>query len=157
MMKNISRNDVIELITKYRLAFIARDKLIDELEGNFENIESGIFDMVYHELSGCSNGFLSDFYLTLTGDKVEVIGEIQQLLVCPCCGFRTLSEIYDACKGTGYDICKYCEWEDDGTVEASKSSSVNRGSISEYRNRILENKNFFYKNKWLKYSAKCLC
>ena len=150
MIKNISRNEVIELIAKYRIASTPADKLLDDLEYQTGMIEKDVFDAVYHELSGCSNGFLSAFYLTLTGKKVEVIGHVQPLYACPCCGFKTLSEIYDIKKGTGYDICRYCQWEDDGTTEVGKHSSVNRGSISDYRQRILENSSFFYKDKWLR-------
>ena len=28
--------------------------------------------------------------------------------ICPCCGFKTLSEL------AGYEICPVCFWEDDG-------------------------------------------
>ena len=150
MIKNISRNEVVELIAKYRIASTPVDKLLDGLEYQTGAIEKDVFDAVYYELSGCSNGFLSAFYLTLTGKKVEVIGHVRPLYACPCCGFKTLSEIYDIEKGTGYDICRYCQWEDDGTTEVKKFSSVNRGSISDYRQRIFENSNFFYKDKWLR-------
>lgn len=94
--------------------------------------------------------FFIRVYLTLTGNKVEVIGHMQPQFVCPCCNFKTLSEVHNVQKGTGYDICRYCQWEDDGTTEVSKYSSVNRGSISDYRQRILENRNLFHKDKWLR-------
>lgn len=149
-MKQILRTDVINIICHYRMNFISNDQLIGSLGHETQNLESEIFDKIKYELIGCSNGFLTEFYLTLTGEKVEVIGENQKLFSCPCCGFQTLSEIYDVQKGTGYDICRYCQWEDDGTVEVRKRSSVNRGSMSEYKQHILKNRNFFYKNKWLK-------
>lgn len=150
MIRQISRNDLINIICNYRMKFISKNELVSSLDYETEDLKSGIFDKVRYELAGCSNGFLSDFYLTLTGEKVEVIGTVQSNFACPCCGFQTLSEVYDIQKGTGYDICRYCQWEDDGTVEVSKHSSVNRGSISDYRQRILKNRNFFYKDKWLK-------
>lgn len=150
MIKKISRNEVISTIYNYRMEFISKNQLIGSLDYKTQNLESGVFDKIKYELIGCSNGFLSEFYLTLTGERVEVIGETQKLFSCPCCGFQTLSEVYDTQEGTGYDICRYCQWEDDGTVEVSKHSSVNRESISDYRQRILENRNFFYKDKWLK-------
>lgn len=149
-MKQILRTDVINIICHYRMKFISKDQLIGSLDYETQNLETEIFDKIKYELIGCSNGFLTEFYLTLTGEKVEVIGETQKLFSCPCCGFQTLSEIYDVQKGTGYDICRYCQWEDDGTVDVNKSSSVNQGSISDYRQHILENSNFFYKGKWLK-------
>ncbi|MBH0005974.1 CPCC family cysteine-rich protein [Psychrobacter sp. SWN149] len=150
MIKNISSNEVIELIAKYRIASTPANKLLDDLEYQTGAIEKDVFDMIYYELIGCSNGFLLELYLTLTGEKVEVIGYVQPLYACPCCGFKTLSEIYNVERGTGYDICRYCQWEDDGTTEVSKHSSVNRGSISDYRRRVLENRNLFHKDKWLR-------
>ena len=149
MIKQIPRNDIISIICKYRMKFMSQDDLINLLEYETEDLESGVFDIIQYELEGCSNGFLSEFYQTLTGERIEVVGEIQKLFACPCCGFKTLSEIYDVQQGTGYDICKYCQWEDDGTFELDKVSNVNGGSISFYRTHILENQNFFYKNKWL--------
>lgn len=150
MIRKITRNVVLALICKHRIEFTSEDELINLIEHETEDLEIGVMDMVEHELKGCSNGFLSDFYKTLTGEKVEIIGEIQGLFACPCCGFQTLSEIYDVQQGTGYDICDYCYWEDDGTVEPNKISSVNNGSINSYKIHIIENEKFFYKNKWLR-------
>jgi hypothetical protein len=31
---------------------------------------------------------------------------------CPCCGYRTLSEL------GGFDLCAVCYWEDDGQTDA---------------------------------------
>lgn len=150
MIRKITRSMVLTLICKYRIDCTSEKELINLLGYEAENLEAGVLDMVQNELKGCSNGFLSDFYKTLTGKKVEVIGEIQKLFACPCCGFQTLSEIYNIQQGTGYDICDYCSWEDDGTFEPNKTSSVNNGSINSYMMHIIENKNFFYKNKWLR-------
>ena len=58
MIKNISRNEVIELIAKYRIASTPADKLLDDLEYQTGTIETDVFDMIYHELNGCSNGFI---------------------------------------------------------------------------------------------------
>ncbi len=33
---------------------------------------------------------------------------------CPCCGYKTLNELYNVEQGTGYAICQVCWWEDDG-------------------------------------------
>ena len=150
MVKNVSREAVIELIAKHRIAFMTTSRLSETSEHDAQSVKSDVVDTIYHQLSGCSNGFLSEFYLTLTGESIEVIGEVQPQFACPCCGFKTLSEVYDTEKGTGYDICRYCDWEDDGTTDASKRSSVNRGSINDYRKRMLDNRNLFYKHKWLK-------
>ena len=58
MINNISRKEVIELIAKYRIASTPADKLLDDLEYQTGAIEEDVFDAVYDELSGCSNGFI---------------------------------------------------------------------------------------------------
>lgn len=68
----------------------------------------------------------------------KAFGERDGLYPCPCCGLRTLTERFDPMEGTGYDICPYCKWEDDGTTEkdADAYKSINRGSMSDYRKRL---------------------
>lgn len=50
--------------------------------------------------------------------------------------------------GTGYDICNHCRWEDDGIVSDSVHSSGNKAAMSQYRERIREESNYFYREKW---------
>ena len=64
MMKKILRTDVINIICNYRMKFISNDQLIDSLDYETQDLESGVSDKIKHELIGCSNGFLSEFYLT---------------------------------------------------------------------------------------------
>ncbi len=93
---------------------------------------------------------MSEIIQSIIGYKVEVCGEIEVLFPCLCCGFRTLTERYNPMEETGYDICPYCNWEDDGTIDANTYRSINRGSIADYRQRIRENPNRYYINKWIK-------
>lgn len=102
------------------------------------------------ELLGVSNGFLSEVIQTITGYGVEVYGEVEDLSPCPCCGYKTLTERFDLKKGTGYDICPYCGWEDDGTTDIGAYRSINKGRILDYRDKIRENINRYYLSKWLK-------
>ncbi len=102
------------------------------------------------ELLGVSNGFLSQVIQLITGYEVEVYGEVENLFPCPCCGFKTLTERFDLIEGTGYDICPYCGWEDDGTTDIESYRSINKGRILDYRNKISKNANKYYLNKWLK-------
>lgn len=153
-MYKISREVVIDTIVQYRMQFISEEVIRNNLEYETGDVRKDLFNAVSDELSGCSNGFLSEFYYSLIGMKVEVIGKVEELLTCPCCGFKTLSELYDVNIGTGYDICRYCQWEDDGTSDPEINSSVNNGSMIEYRKRIEKNKNFYYKNKWLTETTK---
>ena len=93
---------------------------------------------------------MSEIIQSIIGYKVEVCREIEVLFPCPRCGFRTLTESYNPMEETGYDICPYCNWEDDGTIDANTYRSINRGSIADYRQRIRENPNRYYINKWIK-------
>lgn len=102
------------------------------------------------ELSGISNGFLAELIHLFTGYEVEVYGEVEVRYPCPCCGFRTLTESYDPEEGTGYEVCPYCKWEDDGTVDIEAYRSINRGSISDYRKRMQRESNRYYIEKWMR-------
>lgn len=101
-------------------------------------------------LQGISNGFLSEIIHAITGYEVEVFGEVEELYPCPCCGFKTLTEYFDAKEGTGYDICPYCHWEDDGTTETDSYRSINKGSIEDYRKKMRTNFNKYYISKWMR-------
>lgn len=101
-------------------------------------------DLIY----GVSNGFLSQLIETITGIAVEVEGEVERLYSCPCCGYKTLTEKYNSMEGTGYDICPYCGWEDDGTTDIEIVRAINHGSIKDYRNRMESDPNKYYINKW---------
>lgn len=134
-------------------------KLIEEIRGSINKafLTGYLGDCIQEEqtelniaLLGVSNGFLSEVIHTITGYNVEVCGEVEELFTCPCCGYKTLTERYDSQEGTGYDICPYCNWEDDGTTDIYSYRSINKGSILDYWKRIRENPNRYYMDKWLK-------
>ena len=75
---------------------------------------------------GVRNEYLSNRILDL-GYSAPVEGEIEVLEICPCCGFRTLTE-----RG-GYEICKVCLWEDDGSYDPDRLSVPNRMTLREAR------------------------
>lgn len=135
----LSRTNVAEIIDSIRRN-IKNDREITKLL-QVDNEMTGR-DLIY----GVSNGFLAQLIETIT---VKVEGEVERLYECPCCGYKTLSEKYDSIEGTGYDICPYCGWEDDGTTDIEIIRSINHGSIQEYRNRMETDKNTYYINKWL--------
>lgn len=147
MQNTISRDNAIKLISEIR-DVIEREVELSKyygsafLESNEEKTELEI------EIQGVSNGFLSEILCAITGYDIEVCGEVEKLFPCPCCGLRTLTEIYNLSEGTGYDICPYCNWEDDGTTDIKAYRSINRGSIEDYRNKIQKNHNKYYINKW---------
>lgn len=148
-MTKITRENFLKLLFETRSAIrkeIELSKYFDNdlLEYNFDED----FEAIEIYCQGVSNGFLAEIFEAITGLQVEVIGEVEKLYDCPCCELKTLTEIYNTKEGTGYDICPYCNWEDDGTTETNIRSSVNKGTIDEYRKKIKDNPNKYYKNKW---------
>lgn len=141
----ITRKEVYKFIQFIR-EIIDKEDLSIYL-GNYLKEEKSEQEM---DLIGVSNGFLTEVICTITGLNVEVYGEVEDLMPCPCCGFKTLTERFDPKNGTGYDICPYCNWEDDGTTDINEYRSINRGRMVDYRNRISENTNRYYLNKWLR-------
>lgn len=146
-MRNITikREDVHKLIEEIRNIISKKDfsmYLGDCLKEEKTDLEI--------DLLGVSNGFLSEVIHIITGYEVEVCGEVEALFPCPCCGYKTLTECFNPKEGTGYDICPYCNWEDDGTTDINSYRSINKGSILDYRNKIRTNPNKYYRNKWFK-------
>ena len=136
----IKRKDVNMIIDYIRKTIANSDELssLVNVDHDYE------FDNLIY---GISNEYLSDFIEMVTGNKVEVIGEVEELYKCPCCGYNTLNEVYNSDEGTGYDICPLCGWEDDGTTKIDEYRSINKGSITDYRKKLSANN---VTNKWLK-------
>ena len=147
-MNSISREKILKLINEIKDIVKKEIDVSVYLEGDSakNNTER---DEEILDFQGVSNGFLSAITYVITGYEIEVIGEVEELFHCPCCRYKTLTEIYNVDEGTGYDICPHCNWEDDGTIDINLYSSVNRGSIVDCRNKIHENSNIYYINKWL--------
>ena len=148
-MKNMTREKALKLIEELRNLVKREIDISEYFETDFSKADMEELEQEI-DFKGVSNGFLSEIVLAVTGYKIEVIGEVEKLFPCPCCGFKTLTELYDKNEGTGYDICPYCHWEDDGTTEIDDYRSINKGSIEEYRNNLRKNFNKYYINKWLK-------
>lgn len=147
MQNTISRMMAIELISEIRDIVEKNIKLSKYIDGAFSEDDEERIEVVTN-VQGVSNGFLSEILCTVTGYNFEVCGEVEKLFPCPCCGFRKLTEPYDPIKGIGYEICPYCNWEDDGTVDIKAYRSVNKGSIEDYRSNMEARLNRFYINKW---------
>jgi len=148
----IARLKVFELIAKCRLMLVDQKKIeefLDDYHYDASNMDDDLVKAISECYQGVSNGYLSEIYESIMGEIVEVIGEVSELYLCPCCKRKTLTECYDVDEGTGYDICPYCNWEDDGTKNIELSSGVNKGSIKEYRERIQQNPSYYFREKWL--------
>ena len=136
----LKREEVARLIDYIRNMISENNELSSciHIDNEYE-----INDLVY----GISNEYLSSLVETITGCKVEVTGEVEELYKCPCCGYNTLTEKFNIDEGTGYDICPFCGWEDDGTTDINEYRSINRGSMTDYRKKITANRII---NKWQK-------
>ena len=150
----IKRSDVFEVMMRCRFALNTKEQLlyfVERREFKEDSIEEEVLDMIAHAYQGVTNGFLTNIYEAITGEVVEVIGPVSELFPCPCCGRMTLTEAYNPELGTGWDICHFCKWEDDGLTEKDKDihRSINRGSMEDYRLRIKENPNYCHREKWL--------
>lgn len=137
----LTRKEVEDIIDYLRTSIINNKVINDKI---FVDTDLEGSDLI----KGVTNGFLSQLLETITGTFVEIKGEVELLYKCPCCGYKTLSESYDTEKGTGYDICCYCGWEDDGTTELNIYRSINKGCINDYREKIKKNRNQYYIQKW---------
>lgn len=151
MRNRVSRRDVIEVLSKVRLAVCGSNSVSEFLEDYHLDPrlpESELPEALMEYYDGVSNGYLSELHEAITGQRVEVVGKHAELIPCPCCSHRTLHEQYDVAQGTGYDICAFCGWEDDGTSDPRMPSSVNSGTLADYRSRLKAEPNFYYRNKW---------
>ena len=150
-MKKVMREDVLKLICEVREKFGDTERnqvLIDDYNESIDDPEA-LYKALRASFDGVTNGFLSEIYEVIYGIRIEVIGETVELLRCPCCLRQTLSERFDAEAGTGWDICRLCGWEDDGTLDPEVLSSVNNGTISQYRSLMRKNSNLYYRERWL--------
>jgi hypothetical protein len=59
---------------------------------------------------------------------------MKELLPCPCCGSRVLSE------AGAYEVCEVCHWEDDPVQSANPlyAGGANKMSLGEARKRWRE-------------------
>jgi cysteine-rich CPCC protein len=145
--QTISRHDAIQLISRARAA-VAEPAALQDLLEDYQ--ASTVFEALREEYAGVGNGFLSQVCETISGLRLEVIGEPEARLPCPCCHRRTLDELHDTAVGTGYDICDHCNWEDDGTSNEQSQSGVNHGSMAEYMARMSTESNYHDREKWRK-------
>lgn len=152
MTQKISRKLAIGLIIQMHEVIIERMELWNYFDDyrnmHMTDVERESLDIqleyIEAQLESVSNGYLSQFFHTMLGCDIEVYGEVEIKYPCPCCGYKTLDEI------GGYDICPYCDWEDDGTTDINWKKAINHGSIQDYRDKIKNNPNKYYIDKWLR-------
>ncbi|MFO0592871.1 MAG: CPCC family cysteine-rich protein [Polyangiaceae bacterium] len=145
MRQKISRADAVRLIARAREAVCEPAHLQDVID---DWQEPNPFEALLQEYAGVTNGFLSQVVSAICATRIEVVGKPEERLPCPCCQRKTLTEVFDLDDGTGFDICDYCGWEDDGTKDPAAGSGPNHGSMLEYRERIAANPDSYACEKW---------
>ncbi len=96
------------------------------------------------EYIGVTNEYLEEQLLLFTSTKYKVLGYVEELNTCPCCGFKTLAELGH------YEICGLCEWEDSGAVDLDDYSTPNRQTLRGAKEKFLMSKKSLPLNKWAK-------
>lgn len=89
-----------------------------------------IIEYLKNNFIGITNQYIEEFLNDRLDSQVQVIGEDAKMIECPCCGYQTLDS-----RGQ-YDICKVCYWEDDGSNEPDRYSSVNSMTLQEARDNF---------------------
>ncbi|ATQ76845.1 hypothetical protein CR152_21705 [Massilia violaceinigra] len=77
-----------------------------------------------YKYTGVINAYLQNQTALLGWDET-IEGDVEAMVACPCCGYRSLQE-----RGA-YDICHVCFWEDDGTTDSERISGPNHMTLGE--------------------------
>ncbi|TWV99455.1 hypothetical protein FEF09_16970 [Chitinophaga pinensis] len=82
-------------------------------------------EYLQHKIASYRNSFIEELLVSTLKSPIKITGVDVQLFPCPCCGYSTLK------LSAEYFICAVCYWEDDGTVDKERISSVNGMSLGE--------------------------
>ncbi|RON21009.1 hypothetical protein BK660_18400 [Pseudomonas brassicacearum] len=94
------------------------------------------------EYKGVTNLYLSSQMKKMGFGEHQVLGLIELMEVCPCCGYRTLSS------RANYDICDLCKWEDNGITDPEQYSGPNHMTLGEAKETFSKNMNVLPLDKW---------
>jgi hypothetical protein len=94
-----------------------RDELVANRDDDIRDPENSRFDPVLAlaiqaGYTGATNAYLERRLGEIGEGGIAVVGTIEELVSCPCCGLQTLQHRGD------YEICRVCWWEDDGQDNA---------------------------------------
>ena len=116
----MTRDEAIELIARRDLQKLtpqARESLL--LNWRDEEDDAGTADevLLLQALKHRYVGVLNEYLQRRLGLAERVVGEVEVLRPCACCGFRTLDD-------GGFSVCPVCFWEESGAA-ADPVSGVN--------------------------------
>jgi hypothetical protein len=97
---------------------------------------------VRSEYKGVTNLYLASQMKKMGFSEHEVLGLIEPMEACPCCGYRTLSS------RANYDICDLCKWEDNGVIDPEQYSGSNHMTLGEAKKTFSKNMNILPLDKW---------
>lgn len=143
MRKHLSRKRVFDEIS--RRLFLLKAVDVDDLRTDgFSGVSEldVILDWLDYQYGSSPNDFIAELYEFLFQCPVSVFGSRTELIACKCCGFETLEE------AGGYNICKWCGWEDDGTTDPCLKVSINRGSMNDYRDKLKASNRLSLFHRW---------
>lgn len=96
------------------------------------------------EYRGVTNEYLAETLAANKFGRYEIQGVVENLDVCPCCNFRTLLS-----RGN-YEICRLCNWEDDGIDAPEAYSGPNHMTLKEAQRLFETQSTKLPLNKWVK-------
>ncbi|WP_241308935.1 CPCC family cysteine-rich protein [Chryseobacterium arthrosphaerae] len=123
-MIRLDLNTVINILSlqEYsKLTLEEKEELI-ECEG-IEEVE--IFEYLKEKYTGIKISYIEEKIKTLYQFPLIITGTPKELIACPCCNYKTISE-----RGN-YEICPVCFWEDDGSNDEFKYSHVNHTTLND--------------------------
>ncbi|OYD06598.1 CPCC family cysteine-rich protein [Paludifilum halophilum] len=153
----MNRDEAILIVSRYELAKLSPKKreemlldwwTVDNTDPEFSKLPeelqkeilqsdepvSNVMDQKYdlllieglrHNYIGVKNEYLSKRVSEILCSKVCVEGQEEILFPCPCCKYQTFLE-----RGQ-YEVCPVCFWEDDGSNEPTRYSSVNQMTLGD--------------------------
>jgi Cysteine-rich CPCC len=144
-MIQLSRTWAIDIISKIDLLFLTEESryniLVDIFSENDEYEKIGdifqeklndeIIDYLTSKYIGVTNYYLSYCIEKYLNISCNIIGNIEILLPCPCCNYKTLPELGE------HNICEICYWESDKvSTNIDYYSSANRSTLSDYKQKF---------------------
>ena len=135
-------NEFSRLSAQLKCQILENDELPEDCENR--KYDELILVALLSDYEGVSNNYIAESMDIMGLGHFRVEGQVEKLEVCPCCNYRTLKS-----RGN-YDICRLCNWEDNGLNDDEKYSGPNHMALGEYRESFLRNMGQLPSNKWVK-------
>ncbi len=118
----------------HRLPEQLRDEIITSDEP-LQSLENECYNPLItislaHNFTGVTNEYLEETLKEYGFKTPKVIGTVEILEECPCCGYRTLVT------RNNFDVCRLCRWEDNGTNKPETYSGPNHMTLADARSKF---------------------